>query len=85
MGWTRCAECGKEFDYRPHSDKFCKDEDTGEALCEHCTSFYNDVAEKIMIKAFRQMPTLNRQAFAIERLSGLGELFETIKEEREDY
>lgn len=85
MGWTRCTECGQEFDYRPNYDRFCKDEVTGECLCEHCTEVYNDLAERMMKKAFRAMPALYRQAFAIERLSGLGELFEEIESEREDY
>ncbi len=84
MGWTNCTECGWAFDYDRRSDKYCHDEETGEYLCENCTKLYNDLAMRMMEKHFKSMPTLYRQALAIDRLTGLGDLCDVVTDEREE-
>lgn len=78
----RCAECGDEF-YYDNPDKYVKDTDTGDYYCETCTKGLNTLAEKLMEKAFDAMPTAYRRAFAINNLTGMGDLCCHIEEELE--
>lgn len=77
-----CAECGEKFEYNSMTDT-ARNEDTGEIICEKCTQIYNDLAERMLEKAFKEMPPLYRNALAVERFPGLGDFLDVVREERE--
>lgn len=76
---ARCAECGLLF----NTDRYrcIQGRESGKWLCPDCVRGYNDLASRIMVKAFQSMDDLLRQSFAIDTLPGWGDFDEEVRHE----
>ena len=78
---ARCYECGTKF--LTQRGGICG-KDSGRWLCPECTRGYNNMASRYMVKCFRNMTDLERQAFAIDTLPGWGDFDEEVRNELQD-
>ena len=78
---ARCYECRTKFLTQRGG---IQGKDSGNWLCPDCVRGYNDLASRIMVKAFHNMDDLLRQSFAIESLPGWGDFDEEVRNELQD-
>lgn len=71
----RCLECGDEIN---PSDEFITEE--GDYLCKRCMWKYQDLAYRMMVKSFEQLPPLYRKAFATPNMPALGDFCNYVED-----